>query len=359
MKTWRLIPLAAALVVVLAGTTITPSAFANDEREFPVMFTNGLGIRLRAEPSYGAPTFSGTGAKSLPEGAVFVAQCEEYGDWVTNTVGDSSNVYMRSAEGAWTSSVWLYTGTNGRTGLPLCSELTKPGATKIVAGDPKPTGDITTDGWAYDDTLVSIPFNPNVRLEANRDNVAAHCNIQRRVGYHLAADLCDHYLRGPGGIWVLDTSDVAAREEPLRAMFEWQMRNGIDSHMSDIKKVDPDKAKTFSWGTKWFRYEATAPLTDVYQALRKFSIAQKGDIWVGPRDQTGDRPIQIRYRSFLVDRYDFNAEYFDEWILAQNGWAQPFEIHGQSELIVYETTLSKLDPWSTPFYAKQDVLFIK
>lgn len=85
----------------------------------------------------------------------------------------------------------------------------------------------------------------------------------------------------------------------------------------------PGSSRTFTWGTGWFAYEATNPLTDTYQALRNFGIAQKGDIWVGPMDSTGDQPGQIRYRSFATDRYDFDFPYVDEIVIARAGLANP------------------------------------
>ena len=131
-------------------------------------------------------------------------------------------------------------------------------------------------------------------------------------------------------------------------MYEWQLRNAVSSNLDAMKAVDAGSSKTFTWGTGWFGYKATDAFTDVYQALRNFSIAQKGDIWVGPVED-GDRVVQIRYRSFITDRYDFDFPYMDEIAIAIAGLANPFDVHGQTGLIVYETTLSSLDPKTISF----------
>lgn len=142
---------------------------------------------------------------------------------------------------------------------------------------------------------------------------------------------------------------VIDKERPLWAMYEWQMRNAVNNQVDVMKTVDPGTSRTFTWSTGWFQYTATNPFSDVYQALRGFSIAQRGDIWVGPTDASGDRPVQIRYRSFATDVYDFGPEYVSAYILAEHGWANPFEVHGQTNVVVYNTTLNQLQPWSIPF----------
>lgn len=113
----------ATLALAATGmTSAAPVAHADDIRQYQVDFTNGIGVRLRTAPYVGAPGLGADGKMAIPEKAWFPAECEDYGDWVTNVNGESTNVYMRAPGGVWVSTAWLNTGTNGRVGLPLCSE---------------------------------------------------------------------------------------------------------------------------------------------------------------------------------------------------------------------------------------------
>lgn len=115
-----------AVAVVLAITasisSISPSR-ANEIRNYKVAFTGGVGVRLREKPKIDALGFGESGTYSIPEGAYFPAECEEYGDWVTNVNGETTNIYMRAPGGVYVSTAYLYTGVNSRVGLQLCSEL--------------------------------------------------------------------------------------------------------------------------------------------------------------------------------------------------------------------------------------------
>lgn len=115
--------------LTLSTLAVLPVANADDAgatrdiRQYQVAFTGGIGVRLRTAPSVDAPGYpTPTGDLALPEGAWFPAECEEYGDWVTNIYGETTNIYMRAPGGPMVSTAWLYTGTNERVGLPLCSE---------------------------------------------------------------------------------------------------------------------------------------------------------------------------------------------------------------------------------------------
>lgn len=113
---------AAAALTATTMVGLAPVAHADDIREYQVNFTNGIGVRLRTAPYVDAPGLGADGRMAIPEGAWFPAECEDFGDWVTNVYGESTNVYMRAPGGVWVSSAWLNTRTNGRVGLPLCSE---------------------------------------------------------------------------------------------------------------------------------------------------------------------------------------------------------------------------------------------
>lgn len=109
-----------ALAVTLFGPV--PAAHAESEiRNYAVAFTNGWGVRLRQAPFIDAPGFGPEGKLAIPEGSLFPAECEDYGDTVTNVNGESTDLWMRAAGGPWVSTAYLNTGTNSRVGLPLCS----------------------------------------------------------------------------------------------------------------------------------------------------------------------------------------------------------------------------------------------
>ena len=68
-----------------------------------------------------------------------------------------------------------------------------------------------------------------------------------------------------------------------------------------------------------------------------------GDVWVGPVDQSGDRPIQIRYRSFMWDTYNFGKSFQNLEDLASAGLAADFLEQGASNTNVVDTTLHSLN----------------
>lgn len=113
---------AAVLAITASILSISPSR-ANETRNYKVAFTGGVGVRLREKPKIDAAGFGESGTYSIPEGAYFPAECEEYGDWVTNVNGETTNIYMRAPGGLYVSTAYLYTGVNSRVGLQLCSEL--------------------------------------------------------------------------------------------------------------------------------------------------------------------------------------------------------------------------------------------
>lgn len=114
--------IASAVLAVASLITMAPAAQADDILQYQVSFTNGMGVRLRTAPSVNATGFATPyGDLAIPEGSWFPAECEDYGDWVTNIYGETTNIYMRTPGGAWVSTAWLNTGTNTLVGLPLCS----------------------------------------------------------------------------------------------------------------------------------------------------------------------------------------------------------------------------------------------
>jgi hypothetical protein len=111
---------AVALATAIAGPAQV--AHADDVRNYTVDFTNGWGVRLRQAPQIDAAGFGADGKLAVPEGYSFPAECEDYGDEVTNEHGETTDLWMRAPGGVWVSTAYLNTGTNSRVGLPLCSE---------------------------------------------------------------------------------------------------------------------------------------------------------------------------------------------------------------------------------------------
>ena len=287
-----LVMLAVALTAMVASA---PSAAADETVEFQVSFTWGKGVRLRTAPYEDAPGVGPYGTDAIPEGAWFSAVCEDYGDWITNQYGESTNIYMRSADGQWVSTAYLNTGTNSRVGLPLCSEL-DGSAPQASSGDPRPTADITTS-------------RPHLNLHRQRAGTLAEfiyfkeyatvegkCGAQESAGWTVASELCYHYIGASGTTWDLDMSRAISREEPLRAMYEWQLRNAVSSNLDAMKAVDAGSSKTFTWGTGWFGYKATDAFTDVYQALHRPEGRYLGRARGGRRPGRPDPLPVLRHR---------------------------------------------------------------
>lgn len=165
----RLVAGVVGLMLILLGSWEAAPAQADEIRSYQVAFTNGMGVRLRTAPYVGAPGIGEGGSYAIPEGSWFGAECEDYGDWVTNVHGESTNVYMRAPGNVWVSTAWLYTGVTFRVGLPLCSELD---AARTASYTPKTVADHHREGEAvimttnFEQTTSRVYFSKSKTQEA-------------------------------------------------------------------------------------------------------------------------------------------------------------------------------------------------
>ncbi|NCC94301.1 MAG: hypothetical protein EOM10_13630 [Opitutae bacterium] len=112
---------AAAAVFISLGVLSPAVATADDNPQYRLILTAGLGAYPRSQPVFDARTGS-----ALPEGSMVTASCWLYGQTVTNPYNYSSNVWIQDTAGLYWPEVWLNTGSEGvPAGLSECGTPTR------------------------------------------------------------------------------------------------------------------------------------------------------------------------------------------------------------------------------------------
>lgn len=260
--------------------------------------------------------------------------------------GSTWHITARGSSGTTTSFTVTGTDPNGT--------VTQPDNTTPAPGG-KPNDEIMVT-WNYDPLIPRQPNDPPkdssefLRLTQDWHTADNHCGLFSFWGWNAAANLCRHYLERTGEDYYLDMPDLIDDERPLWASFEYSIRWEVSDLMDEVRAVPADSSQTFTFTSGWQAYRISETAGDWWGALRHINWAARGDIWVGPMDDNGDRPIQIRYRPFVSDMYDFEkSQYPSEYRLAERGWANPFHVKGVGNQRTFEYSLSTFDPWSIPF----------
>ncbi|MCE1175045.1 MAG: amidase domain-containing protein [Propionibacteriales bacterium] len=111
---------AASGLCLALSISLSAQAKAEDDRQYRLINTAGLGAYPRSEPQFEARTGS-----ALPEGAMITASCWTYGQSVTNPYGYTSDVWIKDPAAHFWPEVWLDTGSNGvPPGLVNCDSAT-------------------------------------------------------------------------------------------------------------------------------------------------------------------------------------------------------------------------------------------
>lgn len=297
------------------------------------------------------------------------------GERVTFTSPEVGGLLPGTADGSgsirliWTcdasevGSTWHVTARGGVSGMTTTFTVTgtdpngtTPNAQPVTTSPTgRPTDEIMV-GWNYDPLTPRQPNDPPKdsnefrRLTDDWRIADSHCKLFSSAGWDSAASLCRHYLDRTGEDRYLDLPELINDERPLWASFEHSIRWEVNDLMDEVRAVPADSSQTFTFTSGWQGYRISETAGDWWGALRHINWAARGDIWVGPMDANGDRPIQIRYRPFVSDKYDFEKlQYPSQYRLAERGWANPFLVKGFGNQRTFEYSLSTLDPWSIPF----------
>ena len=175
------------------------------------------------------------------------------------------------------------------------------------------------------------------------------CKTFGGLGWTNAASLCRHFLERAGGEVYIDRAILHTRRLQPGASFEHSVRWEVNDLLDEVRGVPAASSETIEFTSQWRGYSISPTAGDWWGALGHINWAIRGDVWVGPQNADGDRPVQIRYRPFVSDMYDFDDPKYAGYLLAEYGWANPFHVKGVGNERTFDYSLSTLDPWSIPF----------
>ena len=321
--------LAATAGLALLTFGIVPGPSATAGADAVVVADPCVNLRSR-------PDLSGTVMGCILRGSRISIECTARGDSVLGPFGATDlwdRITWRGVTG-FVADAMIETGTFDATAAD-CSETAD-------RSDERPTGDIVV--FPPSDAVPLPPqtatAKPPAVIESYR-NLIAMCGAG---GLKNCYAMGKHYLEASGSEYQYPIGDLIWNEKPLWAMYEWQVREHVATATKAAGQTPPSTSKTVSFDSGWFPYSATGH-TDWYYTVAHFQIRVVGDVWIGPEDQ-GDRPIQVRYRLFMFDVFDYGPTgHFAEFKeLAEAGWAAEYRVSGQTAMVTIDSTVRTIRP---------------
>ncbi|SHI29403.1 hypothetical protein SAMN02745244_00004 [Tessaracoccus bendigoensis DSM 12906] len=247
-------------------------------------------------------------------------------------------------------STWQVTATtsegNQVTFSILGVDANAPAQVAAPALDPQPQGDVVfpelLSNAEHPDPVAPPQATPPANLSRFKDLIAS-CGVRQ---WMVCYDMGKHYLKATGADYRLNIGDLIWEERPLWASYEYWLRTKVAEAKAEAATVPSDQSKVIPFSSGWQGYDANG-LNDWHFALGHFSFNVSGDLWVGPADSSGDRPVQLRYRTTMYDVYDFGGREFG-WAkeLATAGWAAEYYVWAEGDTITKSATMNDLDPES-------------
>jgi hypothetical protein len=246
---------------------------------------------------------------------------------------------------------------------------TRPPATtssppRVVA---PPAGDIPFPKFSYAtcgspqsaDGSCLLPRQPpptravRDRYASAYDEMTGLLSLCRTAGYSNCARAGQHYLGAGGAPLTVSMAGVYQDVPGFQAQLQSWLRTSVAAALRDLRDTPPDRSASVTWdsggaGRGWGSFDADNSSSDWHYALGRFWTRMAGDAWIGPASPGGDRPVRIRYRSFLWDIYNFNAgsRFANLEDLAKAGMAADFLVTGASKTEVISTTIASIKPGS-------------
>lgn len=327
--------LAAAIAAALLALSVPATTPASASVTAKVSGTEGLGLFVRPTPDQ-----SGAPITTLPEGTSLRLQCWVHGQTIAGYwyTGDTWHRITSPAVG-YVSDTYVYTGTNGPApGEPRCS-----GGGPASGGPSRPMGEVPYPAPGYGPTPPKKPNRSGSLLKDAFIDLISGCAA---VGWKYCAGLGLHYLDRSGAPVGLPIGDLLWQQRPAWASLEWQLRHNAQQALDRARSTPARSSATVPFDTGWYGYNATGR-NDWHYALGHFSIRLRGDLWIGPADGAGNRSVQLRYRTFLWDVYDFRGGEFSRFAaLHDQGRAAEFLVTGAGRTIRRQFTTATMRPGS-------------
>jgi hypothetical protein len=165
-----------------------------------------------------------------------------------------------------------------------------------------------------------------------------------------------HYLNASGTPRVVPVADLYSGLPGFQGQFQYWLRQNVGEAVASLRNAASAGSAVYHWDTagtteNWAPFDAAATTNDWHWTLGHFSIRMVGNVWIGPTDTSGSRPVQIMYRSFMWDTYNFEGEFANLEDLAKVGMAADFLETGESNTVVINSTLQSLNPDSLVAHA--------
>jgi hypothetical protein len=160
-----------------------------------------------------------------------------------------------------------------------------------------------------------------------------------------------HFVDATGTQRTVPMAQLFSDLSGLRGQFQYWLRDNVAKLVVQLKATAPNEAAEKDFDTagstqNWSPYDAASYTSDWHWALGHFSIRMVGNVWIGPANSSEERAIQIQYRSFMFDVYNFGGgeEFANLEDLARHGMAADFLETGESKTITVTTELASLNP---------------
>jgi len=163
--------------------------------------------------------------------------------------------------------------------------------------------------------------------------------------FHTCLAFGLHYLDRSGTEKTVDLSKLLGEFRNVRSDAQDALRVAVAQQLPQLKTVPVDGGKTFVLDSGW-RGSHFGGINDAHFAVGGMSLRSFGDVWIGPSDNKGKRPVQIRYRTFLNDVYNFDIgkEFGSFHYLVDENRASEFYTWGDTKIQTVSTARSVLNP---------------
>jgi hypothetical protein len=175
----------------------------------------------------------------------------------------------------------------------------------------------------------------------------------RTAGFSNCARAGQHYLSASGAPLTVSVAGVYQDVPGFREQLQSWLRTSAGAALRGLHDTPPDRSASVTWDSGgaargWGSFDAADTNSDSRYTLGRFWGRMAGDAWIGPVSPDGDRPVRIRYRSFVWDIYNFDSGSRFENLedLAKAGMAADFLVTGASKTEVISTTITSVKPGS-------------
>lgn len=376
--------------------------------DYPVAWTGGGGV----QPQAGTSTTTDAVGAVLPDGQLVTVTCETSGQMLTDSKGFVSSLWDQLSNGAYIPNVYIDTQVNGPTpGISPCAQpqpppqpsdsgsgsssgqgsgssggapspsssqalsypstpgVSSPSAS-AVPQTTKPAGDIPFPKYSYatcpspqaDDGTCLLPVQPapsevtRLRYSGDLAEMRALVNFCLATIFPNCARAGYHYLDASGTPVTISVAALYSGLPGFQGQFQYWLTQNVGEAIQSLRGTPANGSSIYKWDTagttqNWFTFNAASYTNDWHWTLGHFSVRMVGDVWIGPANQSGDRPVQIRYRSFMWDIYNFGGDFANLEELAKHGMAADFLETGESSTVIVNTTLNSLNPNSLAAHA--------